>query len=47
MKSLVSKWLPLAVMALILGAVGYLAVVDVPVSRSSVEKTIPNDRFAR
>jgi len=45
MKSLVSKWLPLAVMLLVLGAFGYLAVADIPVTRTPVEKTISNDRF--
>lgn len=45
MKSIVSKWLPLAAVALVLGLFAYLAVADVPVARTTVEKTIPNDRF--
>lgn len=47
MKSLASKWLPLAVLVLVLGAFGYLAVVDIPVTRAPVEKTIPSDRLTR
>ncbi len=47
MKSIASKWLPLAVMALLLAAFGYLAVADIPVTQTPMEKTIPNDRFTR
>lgn len=47
MRSFFVKWLPLAVLLLVLAAFGYLAVVDLPVARAPVEKTIPNDRFAR
>lgn len=45
MKSILLKWLFLIVMLLIVGAFGYLAVVDVPIAQTPVEKIIPNDRF--
>lgn len=40
-----TKWLPLLVLILLLGGIGYVAVVDVPVTQTTVEKTIPNNRF--
>lgn len=46
MKSILSKWLPLAALLLALGAFGYLALVDIPITQTTVEKTIPNDRFS-
>ncbi len=45
MSSIMTKWLPLLVLLLLLGGVGYVAVVDVPVTQTTVEKTIPNNRF--
>lgn len=45
MKSILSRWLPLAALLLLIGAFGYLTMVDVPIARTPVEKTIPNDRF--
>lgn len=45
MKSVMSKWLPLLVLLLLIGGIGYVAVVDIPVSQNAVEKTIPNNRF--
>ena len=45
MKSVLTKWLPLLVLVLVLSGVGYLAVVDVPIHQSTVEKTIPNSQF--
>ncbi|HEY8190604.1 MAG TPA: hypothetical protein VIF12_07955 [Micavibrio sp.] len=47
MRSILYKWLPLAALLLLLGAFGYLAVIDMPITRTPVEKTIPNDRFSR
>jgi hypothetical protein len=47
MKSILYKWLPLAALLLLLGVFGYLAVIDMPVAQTAVEKTIPNDRFSR
>jgi hypothetical protein len=45
MKSLFTKWLPLLLLLMVLGGFGYLAMMDVPVQQSDVEKTIPNSRF--
>ena len=45
MKSVFTKWLPLLLLLLVLGGFGYLAMMDVPVNQSTVEKTIPNTRF--
>lgn len=45
MSSIMTKWLPLLVLILLLGGIGYVAVVDVPVTQTTVEKTIPNNRF--
>ncbi len=45
MKSVFTKWLPLLLLLLILGGIGYLAMIDVPVQQSVVEKTVPNSRF--
>jgi len=45
MRSLFTKWLPLLLLLLVLGGFGYLAMVDIPVQQSTVEKTIPNSRF--
>jgi len=45
MKFIMTKWLPLLALVLLLGGIGYVAVVDVPVSQTSIEKTIPNNRF--
>lgn len=47
MKSFKTKWLPLLVLFLLLGGFGYIALTDMPVSQTQVEKTIPNDRFFR
>ena len=47
MKSILTKWLPLAVVVLLIAGAGYLAVADVNVSQTTVEKNIPNDRFYR
>ena len=41
MKSILYKWLPLAFLLLFLGGIGYLTVIEVPVTQSVVEKTIP------
>lgn len=47
MKKLFSRWLPLAVLAGVVGVFGWLAVADVTVPRSTVETPIPHDRFSR
>lgn len=45
MKSILSKWLLLLVLALMLGGIGYVAIADVPVNQATIEKDIPNNRF--
>jgi hypothetical protein len=45
MKSIFTKWLPLLLLLLVLAGFGYLAMMDVPVHQSTVEKTIPNSHF--
>jgi hypothetical protein len=45
MRSIKKAWLPLLLLVVLVGAFGYIAFTDVPVSQTMVEKTIPNDRF--
>ena len=45
MKTIMSKWLPLLVLLLLIGGIGYVAVADVPVQQTTIEKNIPNNRF--
>lgn len=45
MKSFFTKWLSLLLLLMVLGGFGYLAMMDVPVQQSDIEKTIPNSRF--
>lgn len=45
MKSVMTKWLPLLILLLLVGGIAYVAVSDVPVTQTTVEKNIPNNRF--
>lgn len=45
MKSILSKWFPLLILLLLVGGIGYVAVADVPVAQTTIEKNIPNNRF--
>jgi hypothetical protein len=47
MKSVKKIWLPLLLLCALVGGFGYVAVSDVSVSQTMVEKPIANDRFMR
>lgn len=45
--STLKKWFFILILLGVVGGVVTLAVMDVPVSQSMTEKTIPNDRFMK